>query len=407
MPLWNAPDEDIRDRAAQLHRRTYGIEPQILTTSPGTFPLVGEHTDYIGGIVAVAMTHLGVAVAASPREDSKLNVRLSQPGSRDATLESNMDAVAQRKPGGVETRLGGIIWTLINRQMLSRDTQGFDITVVSTIPTNCGLGEAEAMATAFALALQIAADIEIDAPLRARLAEVCTQSASTFADTPELRARHVAALRGHTNSVALVDYADGSVTQAPHPRGIELILVTKPKPAGPTKLLPEIQRRHSFLDDAARAYGVDSLRALPDTQARVTDWLAAVHKVHGTDKVPGLQEAANWLKFLTAETQRAAEAAAALRSRRMNAVLDLVRTSQSELENTFNLATDTHRALVYLCETRGAIAARGTSPGLVDAAVAYVEPKHAENFAADLSADGLLVVPLRAGAPTDGEPVGE
>ena len=148
-------------------------------------------------------------------------------------------------------------------------------------------------------------------------------------------------------------------------------------------------------------------RALPDTQARVTDWLAAVHKVHGTDKVPGLQEASNWLKFLTAETQRAAEAAAALRSRRMNAVLELVRTSQSELENTFNLATDTHRALIYLCETRGAIAARGTSPGLVDAAVAYVEPKHAENFAADLSADGLLVVPLRAGAPTDGEPVGE
>ncbi|MDO5076002.1 galactokinase family protein [Corynebacterium sp.] len=402
MPLWNAPDELIGDRAAQVHRRTYSTEPTILTTAPGTLPLVGEHTDYIGGVVAVAMTHLGVAVAASPRNDSKIRVRLSQPSCRDTNHETTMETIAQRGPGGVETRLGGVVWSLINRQMLSRDTQGFDITVVSTIPANAGLGEAEAMATAFALGLQIAAGVEIDAPLRARLAEVCTQSANTFADTPELRARHVAALRGHAHSVALVDYADGSVTQAPHPRGIEVIVVTKPKSSIATKLVSEIHRRHAFLDDAARAYGVDSLRALPDAQARITDWLSAVHKVHGSDKVPSLEEAAGWLKFLTEETKRASEAAAALRSRRMNAVLELVHTSQTELENTFKLTTDTHRALVYLCESRGAVTARGTSPGLVDAVVTYVDPQRADNYAADLAADGLLVIPLHAGEPTTG-----
>ncbi|WJZ03233.1 galactokinase family protein [Corynebacterium freiburgense] len=404
MALWSVPEESLRDRAAQSHRKTYNADPTILTTAPGTIPLVGEHTDYIGGVVVVAMSHLGVAVAASPRPDNKVQVRLSQfDGTRfkDTSTTTNMDSVAQRKPGAIEQKLGGVVWSLVNRQMLSRETQGFNITVVSTIPPHCGLGEAEAMATAFALGLQIAANAEIDAPLRARLAEVCAQSATVFADTPELRARHIAALRGHPKSVALVDYADGSVTQAPHPRELDLFIVAQPKPKGPTELVSEITRRHTFLDDAARAYGVDSLRALPDAPSRVTDWLSAVHKVHGPDKGPGIEEAAHWLQFLSEETRRASEAAAALRSRRMNAVLELARTSQHELENKFNLATETNRALVYLCESRGAQTARSTAPGMFDAVLAYVNPKHSHNFAADLSEDGLLVIPTYAGTPTE------
>lgn len=404
MPLWNVTDESIRDRAIRTHTKTYSVEPAFVATSPATFPVVGEHTDYIGGVVVAAMLHLEVAVAASPRSDNKLQVSVTQPnGSRfkESQMSTTMDAVGQRKPGGIEQRLGGIVWSLVHRQMLSRDTRGFDITVVSTIPPFCGLGEAEAMATAFALGLQFAADVEIDAPLRARLAEVCTQAAGTFADTPELRARHIAALRGHANSLAIIDYADGSVTQAPHPRQIELFVVAQPKPKGPTELVGEIRRRHSFLDDAANAYGVDSLRALPEAPARVTDWLSAVHKVHGPNNVPTLEEATHWLQFLSDETKRASEAAAALRSRRMNTVFDILRKSQSEIENTFNLATETNRALVYLCESRGALAARSTAPGVYDAVVAYVDTQRADNFAADLAEDGLLVVPLFAGKPSE------
>ena len=303
--------------------------------------------------------------------------------------------------GGIAAQLGGLAWTMIHRQMLSRDTRGLDITVISTIPEGIGLGEVAATDVATALAL-FTEDTD-DAPIRARLAEICSQSAAMFAEITPLRARHTTALRGERGKIAVIDYADGSVTQVPHPvnrsAGLSAYLVAPPTPGTfPTSDLDpqETRRRQYFVDEATRAFSVESLRLLPDAPVRVTEWLEAVIEVAGRKNLPPVEQARNWLSFWEAETIRAQRLTRALRARRRQDIAHLVATSQNDLSCVYGVP-DSERALVDLCQTRGAICARSASAGITRGVVVLVDARHATNFATDLADDGLLVVPLGHG----------
>ena len=317
-----------------------------------------------------------------------------------------------------------------------------NITVVSAITPNSGLGEYAAIDSALALALQSDAPDVDEAPLRARLAEVCAQAGELFSSTVTLRARYSAALRGagagtgsnagsSTGSkagsgagaqVSVLDYADGSLTKAVHPVSRELaaFAVTVPQvistnddtshgdtnagnttprddseTTAATGQSDEIRTRNRFVDSARQAFGAQSLRLLPDAPARVTQWLSAVHQVHGTDGVPELHESRTWLDFHAAETERAQRFAHAIRSQRARDIWPLLRDSQQALQDDYTL--DASMELAQLCQVRGAIGARAAAAGTSRAVIAYVDKKKAENFAHDLVADGLVVTRLIPG----------
>lgn len=458
------------------HAELYGVAPSFLAHAPATWSVIGEHVDHAGGVVVMSLAGQRAAVSVSPREDHKFVVHFRRDSLADArgtgkpasaedsttvqeiaTVEEIATLFSQQQPdvddsgkpttpplprGGVAHRLGGIVWMMMQRQLLSRDTSGMNITVVSAITPNSGLGEYAAIDSALALALQSDAPDVDEAPLRARLAEVCAQAGELFSSTVTLRARYSAALRGAgagTGSnagssagsrsgsgagaqVSVLDYADGSLTKAVHPVGRELaaFAVTVPQDvstnedtstgdtnAGNTSpgddsettaatgQSDEIRTRNRFVDSARQAFGAQSLRLLPDAPARVTQWLSAVHQVHGTDGVPELHESRTWLDFHAAETERAQLFAHAIRSQRARDIWPLLRDSQQALQDDYTL--DASMELAQLCQVRGAIGARAAAAGTSKAVIAYVDKKKAENFAHDLVADGLVVTRLIPG----------
>ena len=257
-----------------------------------------------------------VAVALSPRADDLVSVTMHDTtahGVEKLTDEVSMgviaDLAAARQPvidergrpetppapeGGLAVQLAGIVWTLINRQLLSRDTGGLDVTIVNDIPDGAGLGDEAARGVAFALALLGDGDDLDDAPVRARIAEVCHQAVEMFSPVPPLRARYTAALRGQYDSVSVIDYADGSVTQAPHPQSGDLEFYAITVEQARVDRSAEILRRRRFVEEACRAFGTESLRLLPDASQRVIEWLTAVHKVHGEENTPEIGDAAAW-----------------------------------------------------------------------------------------------------------------
>ncbi|AGF72991.1 galactokinase family protein [Corynebacterium halotolerans] len=417
MPLWPGADRPAIERVIAAHEEATGSPAAHAAEAPATWSLIGEHVDHAGGVVLMALTDLRAAVAYTPRRDDLVRVthlQTTPDGVVTTTDEISTGVVARRAAaqqpgvddrgrtltppapeGGLAARLGGVIWTLIHRQLLSRDTAGADVTVVTDIPAEAGLGARAALEAAFALALQADADDLDDAPMRARLAEVCTQSAEMFSATPPLRARHTAALRGVGDTVSAIDYADGSVTQVPHPvtRDTAAFAVFAPGPAPDES--GAIRTRRRFLDSACHAFGAESLRLLPDAPQRVVEWLEAVHKVHGTDGTPAVKDAAAWLAFNQNETVRAQQLSRALRSRRAEAVWPLLADSQAALTGPYGLSGAAE--LVELCRVRGAKAARAAAAGVSGAVIAYVDAGHAANFSADLAEDGLVVVPLRGG----------
>lgn len=422
MPMWPHTISPAADRARTLHAELTGAQPTGVASAPATWAMIGEHTDAYGGLTAIGLAQLRAAAAVSPRKDPTIAVTIvstqadgaTETTTHETTLEQLNELAAAQQPttdsegqpvippaptGGDGQRAAGLVWMLVNRQMLSRDTAGMDITVVTDIPAHAGLGAAAAMDVAVTLAL-IGDSVDTqDVPLRARLADICAQSATLFAAAPVVRARHTAALRGAGETMSVIDYSDNSVTQAPHPLGRELagfvLAVPGAHDQGPA--MESLRQRQRFVADACRAFGTENLRLLPDASLRVVDWFTAVHEVHGSEGKPTIAEATQWLGFFEDETERAQGVARALRSRRGSELFDNLGGSQLAVESVFGL--DSAERLAELAVMRGAAGARAASAGMANAVVAYVPVKHAENFAADLAADGMDVVALELGEP--------
>ena len=417
MPMWPGADSPALDRVLTAHESSVGSPAPQAADAPATWPLIGEHVDHAGGLVLMSLAPQRTAVALSHREDDLIRVnhhRTSPEGTVTTTDEISSGVIADRAAaqqtgideqgravtppapaGGLAARLGGIVWTMVNRQLLSRDTGGLDVTVVSDIPDDLGLGADAALEVAFVLALNSGSGTPDDAPLRARLAEVCSQATAMFSDVPPLRARHTAALRGTGGTIAAIDYADGSVNQIPHPATTRVRVLAVSAPGHGPSEHGEIRTRRRFLDDACRAFGTDSLRLLPDATPRVLDWLRAVHRVHGTEGTPTVQEAAAWLSFTEQETVRAQRINRALRSRRADTIWPLLAESQDTLSGLYGLSTA--EELARLCRVRGALAARAAAAGVSGTVIVFVDARRATTFVADLVADGLTVVPLADG----------
>lgn len=404
MAVWTTPSTPASDRIAELHRSRTGTAALHTADAPGTFVVVGENADHFGGITIIGLTALRAAAAVSPREDSTINVYCDFAGTtfedsveseRIAKLAEPEDEEAESTSHTVAERFGGLIHTLIGRQMLSRDTAGMDITIVSDIPLGTGLGAFHAADAAVALAL-LGRDEEIDAaPLRTRLAEIASQSAKTFSDLPVLRARHSAALRGHDGTVSVIDYADGSLTQAPHPSkaGVRVFSVAPAHGAPFVDDTRTVEKGREFIDDACTNFGVSSLRQLPNAADRVVEWVDARHHVHGTDSAPTLEDARAWVDFGEAETELAGNAARALRSMRADEFFQVI----AQPETTPGLPTPDQ--LVELLTLRGARAARPAAAGMSQAAIVYLPNAAADETVASLSDDGLTIVEITPGAP--------
>ncbi|MEJ6014460.1 galactokinase family protein [Corynebacterium sp. H127] len=417
MPVWPSPDSTISARISELHQAAYDATAPEVATAPATWTLLGEHTDQFGGIVISAVADHQVAVAASPRDDDTVMVTLhghdctgealSVTGgitlaeiAQYAASQQHIDGIDTPPPsqlplGGIEVRLAGVVWSMVNRQYLSRDTKGFNITVLSEIPAGVGLGDDLAAEVAFAKILIQGSGHKLDPPLLARLAELCASSASTFSTSAAPRARYTTALRGAPSSYSIVDYADDSVTKAPllreSAKDFGVFLVVPPIAPSTTANITE---RSAFLAAAAAAFGVDNLRRLPDAAQRVAQWLTAVHQASGPDGLPAVTEASGWLSFYESETARAAQATMALRARKVPEVLQLVNDSQAELSSLYHAVPEQEAALVKLCRTRGAAAARSSYAGVSSAVLVHAEQRKCENLIADLAEDGLLVIRL-------------
>lgn len=407
MPVWPTPQDAISQRCRQAHRDHHGSEPTQLATAPATLSLIGEHADSYGAVVVMGLAPLSVAVAASSRTDGRIDVQLHQLGSDGQVTISSDSAVLSElhahhlgdgAPAKLQlaSQLGGVVATLIQRQLLSRDTAGFTLTVFSDIPPHAGLGELAAMEVATALAVVPDSGEELDAPARARFAEICAQASELYSPLPSLRARHTTALRAHPGQLAVIDYADHSVTHAPWPTDIVPVAVTVPGPA-PQDAADLIGQRDAFLASAQRIFGVECLRLLPDAPARTIDWLSAAHEVSGPHGLPTIAEATKWMAFYRNETAAAHEVVRVLRSHRHQELAALLNRSQHDLGALLGL--DNYAAVVRLARSRGATVARAASAATARSVIAWLRPEDYSAVVPALSADGFIITPLQSPQP--------
>jgi len=121
---------------SEYFETVFGGKPKISGFTPGRVNLIGEHTDYNGGMVLPTALKLGVSLALSPRSDGKIRI-----------WSDKFDDIAKRAFTDKATEhwsdyiVGAII--LANEQDYLQG--GADITVETTLPFGAGISSSAAV----------------------------------------------------------------------------------------------------------------------------------------------------------------------------------------------------------------------------------------------------------------------
>jgi galactokinase len=169
----------------------------IETFAPGRVNLIGEHTDYSGGLVLPIAIQLGVTVRAEPADELALE--------SDRASEGWFRYVA-----AVAAELGD----------LGRPDAGIRGTVSSDLPAGAGLSSSAALEVAVALALCAAADWHLE-PLE--LADACRRAEFRAVGAPVGILDQAASLLGSAGHALLLDC--GTLEHRPVPVPEEAVLL--------------------------------------------------------------------------------------------------------------------------------------------------------------------------------------
>ena len=106
---------------------------------PGRVNLIGEHIDYLGGLVMPAAISLGITGLI--RTNNSRAIRLAST-SFDGLVELNLDKLPREKQGSWSDYVLGIIQSVKSEGI---EIGGFDLLLDSTLPKGSGLSSSAAL----------------------------------------------------------------------------------------------------------------------------------------------------------------------------------------------------------------------------------------------------------------------
>ncbi len=300
--------------------------------APGRVNLIGEHTDYSGGLVLPVAIQYGISLDAAPAvgEVSLVSERF---GVAAPFLADGSGATASgwaRYAQAVAAEL----------DLLGRPPAGLTGTVSSNLPAGAGLSSSAALEVAVALALCAVADFALD-PIELALA--CQRAELRAVGVPCGILDQAAALLGREGHAILLDC--GTL-------------------------------EHRFV-------------ALPAEAALVVVDSAVAHSHETSGYAQRRQELEAGMprrvRHVQTENQRVRDFAAALERLDLAAAGRLLLESHASLRNDYEVSTPELDLLVALAEEAGAYGARLLGGGFGGAMLALTDVERAEQVAADVS----------------------
>jgi len=198
-----------------LFAEVFGGAPASAARSPGRVNLIGEHTDYNGGLVLPAAIELATRVSVRPRADALVRGCSRERGEARAGLYD--------PPAGHWLDYARGTARVLADAGLVRDT-GFEIAVLSDLPEGAGLSSSAALEAATALALIAASGVAEVAFDRPELARLCQRAEVEFAGVPCGIMDHYAVLCSEPGSALLLDCARVEARAVPLPDGLEILI---------------------------------------------------------------------------------------------------------------------------------------------------------------------------------------
>jgi galactokinase len=224
--------------------------PEVAWRAPGRVNLIGEHTDYNGGLVLPFTIDRAVTVTASSRRDGLLELRSRQAASELiplAGLEPGALSGWAAYPAGVAWALGGL--------------SGASLVIDSDLPQGAGLASSAALECAVAGCLADLAGLTLS---RREIADLAWRAENEFVGMPCGIMDQSAVMLCRAGHALLLDCRSGQSADIPFRLSSSRLIVID---TGVRRELAsgEYAARRRECDEAARLLGVPSLRDTSDT----------------------------------------------------------------------------------------------------------------------------------------------
>ena len=327
-------DDEIRSASHPL------TGPRVVAIAPGRVNLIGDHTDYTGGLVMPMAVDLVTTITGTRGGDW-------------VHLSSEQEAVAARVPLTVEDAnaatpawaryIAGVVAVL-------HPSVGFSGHVSSTVPYASGLSSSAALEVALALALGFSGS-----PLE--LAQLCQRAENLGSGVPSGIMDQLASAAGIEGHALLIDCFTFEVTPCPLPDGeVEVIVI------------------HSGQERTlwGSAYAERTIQCAQAEQAIGGPLRTA--SISEVDGIPDPIVRARAMHVVT-ENARVRSFAAALQAGEWRAAGALMVESHQSLRNDYEVSTPALDQLVSsLMVAPGVHGARLTGAGFGGCVVALCEP---------------------------------
>ncbi len=327
--------------------------------APGRVNLIGEHTDYSGGLVLPAALELGVRIEGVASDRIRLR-------------SDHAKASVELPPSGGEASGWGRYVAAVATELdaLGRPAVGFDGHVGSTVPVGAGLSSSAALEVAVATALCAVADFPLEPMQLALAAQRAEQRAVGVPVGIMDQAVSVLGVAGHA---ILLDTASLAHRLIPLPPELALVVVD----SGVRHRLEDsgyATRRRELEDALVVLGGRRPADVEPDEAAALAEALDPV--------------VARRLLHVVRENARVREVVDVLTTTPLDAARlgALFRAGHESLRRDFEVSTPELDLLVDLAYRCGAVAARMTGGGFGGSIVALVDRDRADAFAGEIVA---------------------
>jgi len=334
--------------------------------APGRVNLIGEHTDYSGGLVLPVAVDRGVTVRWRPDAHA---IRFRSAAFPEAMVELAPDGTAPPGLAGWGRYAAAVAALLAER---GRPAAGLDGTVSSTLPVGAGLSSSAALTVAVGLALCRAAAFELP---RLQLAHVACEAEYRAVGVPVGLMDPAVCLLAHRDHALLLDCATEEHRLIPVPEDIAVVVL-------------DSGVRHRLEHSGYATRRAELERALPALEgARPSQ--VTVDEAETAARAAGVDEIARRrLRHVVSENERVRACVRALESpdgpdRR--ALGALFRDGHVSLRDDYEVSTPELDLLVELACDHGALAARMTGGGFGGSVVALADAGEAEAIAAGVT----------------------
>ncbi|WP_353649770.1 galactokinase [Nakamurella sp. A5-74] len=349
--------------AEALYHTTYGGLPDGVWSSPGRVNLIGEHTDYTGGLVLPFAIDDRAVVAAGRIDEPVVRIVSSQrPG---GIIEI---PIRQLRPGsaaatGWPAYPAGAVWAVGDA---GAPVSGLQLALDSAVPVGAGLSSSAAVECAVALAAaELAGSEMFDGPTGLQqLARVAQRAENEFVGVPCGLMDQMASAAGQAGNLLFFDVGAGTIEQVPFdPTAVGLTLLVIDTRAHHSLADGEYARRRASCERATAVLGLTSLREIDDLDAALAVLAVEQDGAVLTKRV----------RHVVTENARVEAVVAFLRDGEMSSIAADLTASHRSLQHDFEVSSIELDLAVDAALDAGALGARMTGGGFGGSAIALVD----------------------------------